>query len=72
MNIISLFILKQKRKLKKGLLLFFFHRKSVILTKLLNREELLIPLRFKGILQGNIEHFLKKYIYEKLGFSEIK
>ena len=25
----------------------------------------------KGMLQGNIEHFLKKRIYEKLEFSEM-
>ena len=26
----------------------------------------------KGMLQRNIEHFQKKHVYEKLGFSEMK
>ena len=29
-------------------------------------------IKLKGMLRGNIEHFQKKCIYEKLGFSEMK
>ena len=34
--------------------------------------DVMFEVKVKGMIQQNIEHLLKKYIYEKLGISEIK